>query len=137
MFRWLRPWVSLILQRLKQFFIYCIQLCIELALSPLCYKFSISKLKYSLMEHNEKKAGYHSILLICLQFQAHLLRTHIVMEPIAIGMFRCLSRSHPIYKLLRPHLQTVVAINTMGRIFLIGENAAANFTLSMSTYVQV
>ena len=49
-------------------------------------------------------------------------------------MFRCFSRSHPIYKLLRPHLQTVSAINTLGRELLIGAAAVANFTLSLSKY---
>ena len=45
----------------------------------------------------------------------HLLYAHLCTEPYAIALRRCLARTHPIYKLLFPHLQLVHAINTRFR----------------------
>ncbi|CAK8695673.1 unnamed protein product [Clavelina lepadiformis] len=60
------------------------------------------------------------------EWDAHLFSTHIFIEPFAISLFRCFARCHPLYKLLRPHLQTVVAINTEGRPTLIAPGSPAN-----------
>ena len=49
------------------------------------------------------------------QMKSHLSLTHLLIEPIAIATFRCLPPVHPIHKLLREHIQFVVAINTYGR----------------------
>lgn len=49
------------------------------------------------------------------QMKNHLALTHLLAEPIAIATFRCLPPSHPVHKLLREHLQFVIAINTIGR----------------------
>ena len=40
---------------------------------------------------------------------------HMFLEPFAIAMYRCLPAVHPIYKLLREHLQYVVGTNTIAR----------------------
>ncbi|XP_076825025.1 allene oxide synthase-lipoxygenase protein-like [Clavelina lepadiformis] len=61
----------------------------------------------------------------------HFLLTHILMEPFAVAFFRCLPLAHPVYKLLRPHLQTVSAINTDARDGLIGPNSLANQVMAI------
>lgn len=53
------------------------------------------------------------------QMRSHLVNTHLLIEPIAIATFRRLPPVHPIHKLLREHLQFVIAINTYGRDALI------------------
>lgn len=75
------------------------------------------------------------------EWHYHFLLTHNVMEPFAVALFRNIPRSHPLYKLLRPHLQTVSAINTAARQSLIGKGSEANkalailgIALSRSTY---
>ncbi|CAK8695675.1 unnamed protein product [Clavelina lepadiformis] len=60
------------------------------------------------------------------EWDGHLFSTHIIMEPYCIALFRCLPRCHPIYKLLKPHLQTVVAVNAEGRTTLIVPGSPAN-----------
>ena len=54
------------------------------------------------------------------QMKSHLALTHLIIEPIAVAMFRCLMPCHPVHKLLREHLQFVIAINVIGRANLIG-----------------
>ena len=53
------------------------------------------------------------------QIKTHLTLTHLIAEPIAIATFRCLPPAHPVHKLLREHLQFVIAINTIGREVLL------------------
>uniref|UniRef100_H2Y5X3 Lipoxygenase domain-containing protein n=1 Tax=Ciona savignyi TaxID=51511 RepID=H2Y5X3_CIOSA len=62
----------------------------------------------------------------------HFLYTHNVIEPFGVALFRCLPSAHPIYKLLRPHLRTLSAINTDARNDLIPETSKANQSLSIS-----
>eukprot|EP00118_Oscarella_pearsei_P019847 m.213385 g.213385 ORF g.213385 m.213385 type:complete len:702 (+) comp39785_c0_seq1:3-2108(+) len=50
----------------------------------------------------------------------HLLRTHLVMEPVFTALLRNVARCHPIFKLLIPHMRYTIAINTLGRITLVG-----------------
>ena len=57
--------------------------------------------------------------------------THNVMEPFAVSLFRCLPRSHPVYKLLRPHLQSVPGINSQARVTLIKSGTDVNKSLAM------
>ena len=45
------------------------------------------------------------------QIREHLLLTHLVIEPFGIALRRRLSKNHPIYRLLFPHLHTTSAIN--------------------------
>ena len=54
------------------------------------------------------------------QMKYHLAFTHLLVEPIAVATFRCLPPAHPLFKLLREHLQFVIAINVYGRDALIG-----------------
>jgi arachidonate 5-lipoxygenase len=53
------------------------------------------------------------------QMISHLLGTHLLMEPWSVCVERNLPRSHPVYRVLRPHLIYVIAINTLGRSLLI------------------
>ena len=46
---------------------------------------------------------------------SHITGAHFVTEPFAIALHRCLPPVHPIHKLLREHLQFVIAINTIVR----------------------
>ena len=52
------------------------------------------------------------------------------MEPFCISLFRCLPRCHPVYKLLRPHLRTVVAINQGARDDLLPPTSKVAFGLA-------
>ena len=55
------------------------------------------------------------------QMTSHLAYTHLLVEPIAIATFMCLPPQHPVYKLLRWHIQFVIAINTIGRKRIVSE----------------
>ncbi|MGI0487621.1 lipoxygenase family protein [Pantanalinema rosaneae CENA516] len=55
---------------------------------------------------------------------SHLSDTHLAMEAIAIATCRQLPTNHPLYQLLRPHFQFLLAINTRGNEVLLGENGA-------------
>ncbi|MBU7587476.1 MAG: lipoxygenase, partial [Nostoc sp. TH1S01] len=54
----------------------------------------------------------------------HLCYTHLAMEAFTIATPRQLPSNHPLYRLLRPHLQFLLAINTRGNAILLGEGAA-------------
>ena len=53
--------------------------------------------------------------IVVHQIVTHLAYTHLVMEPFAVAMYKHLPPCHPVHKLLREHLQFVIAINTIGR----------------------
>jgi hypothetical protein len=72
------------------------------------------------------KMYFKSVDVAIHEWVSHYLYTHAMMEPFAVALFRNLSSRHPIYKLMRPHLRTVAAINTMARKDLLGPNSAAN-----------
>lgn len=55
---------------------------------------------------------------------SHLCYTHLRMEAFAIATPRQLPPNHPLYQLLRPHFQFLLAINTRGNTILLGEGAA-------------
>jgi len=65
------------------------------------------------------KMFFRSAHLNTHEWKAHFTHTHMVMEPIAVALYRCLSKAHPVYKLLRRHLCTVPAMNTIARKDLI------------------
>lgn len=66
------------------------------------------------------------------QWYEHFFLTHSVMEPFSVAVFRNFPRSHPVYKLLRPHLQTVSAINVQARALLLPPDTKANQALAIS-----
>jgi arachidonate 15-lipoxygenase len=55
---------------------------------------------------------------------AHLCYTHLAMEAFAIATPRQIPANHPVYRLLIPHFQFLLAINTRGNAVLLGEGAA-------------
>ena len=61
----------------------------------------------------------------------HLLRCHLMMEPISVATWRQLPSLHPMWKLLFPHIKGVMAINTLGRQKLIGEGGVADRAMSI------
>lgn len=60
---------------------------------------------------------YHELI-------SHLCDTHLAMEAFAIATARQLPPTHPLYRLLRPHFQFLLAINTRGNTILLSEGAA-------------
>ena len=61
----------------------------------------------------------------------HLLRCHLMMEPIAVGAWRQLPSLHPVWKLLSPHIKGIFAINTLGREKLIAPGGVADQILAV------
>uniref|UniRef100_A0AAV2LY12 Lipoxygenase domain-containing protein n=1 Tax=Knipowitschia caucasica TaxID=637954 RepID=A0AAV2LY12_KNICA len=53
------------------------------------------------------------------QFVVHLLKTHLLAEVYALSMLRNLPTVHPIHKILTPHFQGTIAVNTKARCNLI------------------
>ena len=51
--------------------------------------------------------------------QSNIVRTQLFLEPVAIAFYRCLPSVHPLHKLLREHLQFVIATNAIARETLI------------------
>ena len=49
---------------------------------------------------------------------SHFAYCHVILEPFQLAMYRHLPPVHPVYKLLREHLQFIIAINTLGRALL-------------------
>lgn len=66
-----------------------------------------------------------------MQMITHLLRTHLTMECFAVSSWRNLPSIHPVFKLLFPHIRSVMAINTMGRKELISKGGVSDITLSI------
>lgn len=60
---------------------------------------------------------YHELI-------THLCDTHLAMEAFAIATPRQIPVNHPLYRLLKPHFQYLLAINTRGNEILLGEGAA-------------
>lgn len=54
----------------------------------------------------------------------HLGDTHLAMEAFAIATPRQLPVNHPVYRLLKPHFQFLLAINTRGNEVLLGKGGA-------------
>ncbi|KAK3734228.1 hypothetical protein QZH41_012948 [Actinostola sp. cb2023] len=65
------------------------------------------------------------------QMVTHLLRTHLIMECFAVAAWRELPSVHPVFKLLYPHIRSVMAINTIGRKELISKGGISDVTLSI------
>ncbi|XP_071505993.1 allene oxide synthase-lipoxygenase protein-like [Diadema antillarum] len=66
------------------------------------------------MWFNNADASFH-------QSATHLGYTHLVIESVAVATHRCLSASHPIFRLLAPHFLYLIAINTRALAKLVSE----------------
>ncbi|XP_068703458.1 allene oxide synthase-lipoxygenase protein-like [Montipora foliosa] len=65
------------------------------------------------------------------QIGTHLMKTHLLMEALAVASWRQLPSVHPVFQFLFPHLRSVMAINTIGRNELIAEGGIVDETLSI------
>ncbi|KAJ9555431.1 hypothetical protein OSB04_010045 [Centaurea solstitialis] len=72
-------------------------------------------------------SGYHQLI-------SHWLRTHCATEPYIIATHRCLSKMHPIHRLLFPHLRYTMQINALARQFLINAGGIIESTFSPGKY---
>ena len=64
-------------------------------------------LKLKILSHyliHSNSAQIHAIV-------THFTRSHALVEPFAVAMYRCLPAQHPVYKLLLPHLNGVIPID--------------------------
>ena len=52
-------------------------------------------------------------------YSTHLLHTHLVMEPVALALLRNFPSVHPLYKFLHPHMENILAINSLYRQLLL------------------
>ncbi|MEO1131115.1 MAG: lipoxygenase family protein [Cyanobacteria bacterium J06639_1] len=68
-------------------------------------------------------ANYHEAI-------AHLARTHLTVEPIAIATYRCLESTHPLYPLLASHFDGTFAINNAAHRFLVAPKGGVNGVLA-------
>lgn len=68
-------------------------------------------------------ANYHEAI-------AHLARTHLTIEPIAISTHRCLDSNHPLYTLLISHFDGTLAINNAAHRFLMAAKGGVNGVLA-------
>eukprot|EP00057_Strongylocentrotus_purpuratus_P032934 XP_789433.2 PREDICTED: arachidonate 5-lipoxygenase [Strongylocentrotus purpuratus] len=66
------------------------------------------------MWFNNADASFH-------QSSTHLGYTHLIIESVAVATHRCLSQSHPIFRLLAPHFIFLIAINTRALAKLVSE----------------
>lgn len=55
------------------------------------------------------------------------------MEPIVVALFRSFRPSHPVYKILKPHVRHTLAINELGRRTLLNEGGFFDSLTSMGT----
>ncbi|KAJ9555700.1 hypothetical protein OSB04_010314 [Centaurea solstitialis] len=72
-------------------------------------------------------SGYHQLV-------SHWLRTHCVTEPYIIATHRCLSKMHPIHRLLSPHFRYTMKINSLARAFLINAGGIIESNFSPGKY---
>ncbi|XP_054767861.2 allene oxide synthase-lipoxygenase protein-like [Lytechinus pictus] len=66
------------------------------------------------MWFNNADASFH-------QSTTHLAYTHLIIESVAVATHRCLSQSHPMFRLLAPHFIFLIAINTRALAKLVSE----------------
>ncbi|MDF5720515.1 MAG: lipoxygenase family protein [Rhizonema sp. PD37] len=67
----------------------------------------------------------------------HLCYTHLSMEAFAIATSRHLPYNHPLFQLIHPHFQFLLAINTRGNNLLLGEGSAIEKLLATTREVSL
>ena len=67
----------------------------------------------------------------------HLCYTHLSMEAFAIATSRHLPYNHPLFQLLHPHFQYLLAINTRGNNLLLGEGSAIDQLIATTREVSL
>lgn len=76
----------------------------------------------------------HLFLISILCCKSHVtLRVHLMVEPIIVSMFRNLSPSDPVYKILLPHVYHTLPINELGRRTLLNPGGFFDSLTSMGT----
>eukprot|EP00092_Neocalanus_flemingeri_P065524 GFUD01079698.1.p1 GENE.GFUD01079698.1~~GFUD01079698.1.p1 ORF type:complete len:1168 (+),score=312.67 GFUD01079698.1:40-3543(+) len=65
------------------------------------------------------------------QLVTHLAQSHFILEPFAVGMFRSLSLAHPIHKLMKENLKSLIAIDTKAREVLITPGGVGDVSLTV------
>jgi arachidonate 15-lipoxygenase len=58
--------------------------------------------------------------LFYVELVEHLLKTHLLMEPICVIMRRTLSRYHPLHQILKWHCRGLFVVNSVGMKALLG-----------------
>ena len=67
------------------------------------------------------------------QLSSHYLTCHAAMEAYAVALMRNIPDPHPLYKLLRPHVRSTMAINTKARESLLGHKGVIDATFSIGS----
>ena len=106
-----------------RFLCFCLQLfqqppCFQLPSGGLNPEPVIYTMKDSGGDYSDWLVAKMWVKVACAHSQhltAHLLDTHLLLEPVAMSVLRNLPAVHPVYKLLAPHLHHVMAINTIYR----------------------
>lgn len=79
---------------------------------------------FAKMWYNVADSVYHQAL-------THLGFTHLIMEGICVATNRCLSPSHPMFKLLAPHFLYIIAINDRALKFLVSPGGWIDKTMAV------
>jgi len=100
-----------------------VPICIQLKPNDRNYLFTADENSHdwllAKMYFSNSKFGVHEMVY-------HYMYSHGFLEPFQVASMRCLSTSHPIYKLLRPHLRTVICINQSAREKLLPPTSPMN-----------
>ncbi|XP_033100774.1 arachidonate 15-lipoxygenase B-like, partial [Anneissia japonica] len=83
------------------------------------YTWMMAKLWFNLAD-----ASYHEAC-------SHLAFTHFILETISVAVNRHLSQSHPLFRLVAPHLHFVLAINSRGLGKLLAKGGAFDILFLM------
>ncbi len=81
------------------------------------FAWEIAKLVVSVVDGNDH------------EYFQHLGKTHLLLEPIGIALVRNLHKSHPLFRLLRPHFQGTMFINSQALDILVAINGPVDGNL--------
>ena len=70
--------------------------------------------------------------IVYVEIIEHLLKTHLLMEPICVIMKRTFSKLHPLYQLLKPHCNYLSVTNSVGVPALFDQNEFLHILFSIS-----